>query len=165
VRQATEPGAAPPPRRRRLSVRRHPKGQVRAEINVTPLVDVTLVLLIIFMVVTPMIVRGVSVDLPRTSHHDRKNDDNKDLIVSINARGDVYLNADKVPTGGLTAAVAEERRRYPDKGVFVKADRRIRYGTAREVMEAVHRAGIEDVQLGTEEQAEPRQAAEAEAAP
>ena len=148
-----EPGIpAAPPRRRRLLVKRHPKGQVRAEINVTPLVDVTLVLLIIFMVVTPMIVRGVSVDLPLTSHHDRKNDDNKDLIVSVNARGDVYLDADKVPPGGLTAAVAEERRRYPDKGVFVKADRRIRYGTAREVMEAVHRAGIEDVQLGTEEQ-------------
>ena len=70
---------------------------MRAEINVTPLVDVTLVLLIIFMVVTPMIVRGVSVELPLTSHHDRKNDDNKDLIVSINASGDVYLNADKVP--------------------------------------------------------------------
>ena len=54
----TDPVSPPPPRRRRLSVKRHPKGQVRAEINVTPLVDVTLVLLIIFMVVTPMIVRG-----------------------------------------------------------------------------------------------------------
>ncbi len=135
-----------------LAVKRHPKGQVRAEINVTPLVDVALVLLIIFMVVTPMIVRGVSVELPLTSHHDRKNDDNKDLIVSINASGDVYVNADKVPPGELTAAVAEERRRYPDKGVFVKADRRIRYGAARAVMESIHRAGVEDVQLGTEEQ-------------
>ena len=148
--------APPPPARRRrsLTVKRHPKGRVRAEINVTPLVDVTLVLLIIFMVVTPMIVRGVSVDLPVTSHHDRKNDDNKDVIVSINASGDVYLNADKVPLSGLGAAVAEERRRYPDKGVFVKADRRIQYGTAREVMESIHRAGVEDVQLGTEEQKE-----------
>jgi biopolymer transport protein ExbD/biopolymer transport protein TolR len=151
--------AARPPRRRRLAVKRHPKGQVRAEINVTPLVDVTLVLLIIFMVVTPMIVRGVSVELPITSHHDRKNDDNKDLIVSINASGDVYLNADKVPPGGLGAAVAEERRRHPDKGVFVKADRRLHYGAAREVMEAIHRAGVEDVQLGTEEQSPAGEAA------
>ncbi len=146
------PPLAPPRRRRHLAVKRHPKGQVRAEINVTPLVDVMLVLLIIFMVMTPMIVRGVSVDLPITSHHDRKNDDNKDLIVSINASGDIYLNADKVPPGGLMAAVTEERRRHPDKGIFVKADRRIRYGTAREVMESIHRAGVEDVQLGTEEQ-------------
>jgi biopolymer transport protein TolR len=140
------------PRGRRLSVKRHPKGQVRAEINVTPLVDVVLVLLIIFMVITPMIVRGVSVDLPITSHHDRKNDDNKDLVVSINASGDVYVNADKVPIDKLTAAVAEERRRYPEKGVFLKADHRIKYRTARATMEAINRAGVEDVQLGTDEQ-------------
>jgi biopolymer transport protein ExbD len=140
------------PRRRRLHTKAHPKGQVRAEINVTPLVDVVLVLLIIFMVITPMIVRGVSVDLPITSHHDRKNDDNKDLVVSINASGEVYVNADKVPLERLGAAVQEERRRYPDKGIFVKADHRIRYGTARATMEAIHRAGVEDVQLGTEEE-------------
>jgi len=121
--------------RRGLATKRRPKGQVRAEINVTPLVDVVLVLLIIFMVITPMIVRGVSVDLPVTAHHDRKNDDNKDLIVSINAAGDVYVNADKVAIENLTASVQEERRRYPDKGIFLKADHRIRYGTARAAME------------------------------
>ena len=137
--------------RRRLTVKRHPKGMVRAEINVTPLVDVVLVLLIIFMVITPMIVRGVSVELPTTSHHDKKNDDNKDLIVSINAAGDLYVNADKVSADALEAAVSEERRRHPDKGVFLKADHRIRYGVARAAMEAIHRAGIEDVQLGTQE--------------
>ena len=145
------PSAPPPRRRRRLAVKHHPKGQVRAEINVTPLVDVVLVLLIIFMVITPMIVRGVSVDLPITSHHDRKNDDNKDLVVSINAAGDVYVNADKVSLDKLTSAVAEERRRFPDKGVFLKADHRIRYGVARAAMEAIHRAGVEDVQIGTDE--------------
>jgi biopolymer transport protein TolR len=140
------------PRGRRLASKPRPKGQVRAEINVTPLVDVVLVLLIIFMVITPMIVRGVSVDLPITAHHDRKHDDNKDLIVSINASGDIYLNADKISVDRLTAAVQEERRRYPDKGVFLKADHRIRYGTARATMEAIHRAGVEDVQIGTDEQ-------------
>ncbi|HZL20735.1 MAG TPA: biopolymer transporter ExbD [Polyangia bacterium] len=143
---------ARPHRRRHLTTKAHPKGQVRAEINVTPLVDVVLVLLIIFMVITPMIVRGVSVDLPITSHHDRKNDDNKDLVVSINAAGEIYVNADKVPLERLGAAVQEERRRFPDKGIFVKADHRIRYGTARAAMEAIHRAGVEDVQLGTEEE-------------
>jgi biopolymer transport protein TolR len=143
--------AARLPRGRRLAGKSHPKGQVRAEINVTPLVDVVLVLLIIFMVITPMIVRGVSVDLPVTSHHDRKNDDNKDLIVSINAAGDVYLNADKVPIEALTAAVQEERRRHPEHGLFLKADHRVRYGTARATMEAIHRAGVEDIQIGTDE--------------
>ena len=64
----------------------------RSEINVTPLVDVCLVLLIIFMVVTPMIVSGVAVDLPKTAHHEKKADDGKDIIVSI--------TADKQQTGG-----------------------------------------------------------------
>ena len=137
--------------RRGLATKRRPKGQVRAEINVTPLVDVVLVLLIIFMVITPMIVRGASVELPITSHHDRKNDDNKDLIVSINSGGDVYVNADKVSIDKLTTSIQEERRRYPDKGIFVKADHRIRYGTARAAMEAIHKAGVEDVQIGTDE--------------
>jgi biopolymer transport protein TolR len=137
--------------RGRLTSKPHPKGRVKAEINVTPLVDVVLVLLIIFMVITPMIVRGVSVDLPVTAHHDHKNDDNKDIIVSINASGDVYLDADKVSSDKLTAAVDEERRRHPEKGVFLKADHRIRYGVARAAMEAIHRAGIEDVQIGTDE--------------
>ncbi|HEY2903247.1 MAG TPA: biopolymer transporter ExbD [Polyangia bacterium] len=143
-----------PARKRRLTSKRHPKGQVRADINVTPLVDVVLVLLIIFMVVTPMIGRGVSVQLPITTNHDKKNDDNKDIIVSISQAGEVFVNADKVPTDHLTAAIEAERRRTPDKGVFLKADHRIDYGQAREAMEAIHRAGVEDVQLGTDEKHE-----------
>jgi len=144
-------GGARLPRGRRLAGKAHPKGQVRAEINVTPLVDVVLVLLIIFMVITPMIVRGVSVELPITSHHNRRNDDNKDIIVSVNSSGDVYVNADKVPIEGLTAAVQEERRRHPEHGLYLKADHRVRYGTARAVMEALHRTGAEDIQIGTDE--------------
>ena len=104
---------------------------MRAEINVTPLVDVVLVLLIIFMVITPMIARGVAVELPVTSHHDKKSDDNKDLIVSVTAGGDVYLGADKIALERLTTAVQDERRRNPDKGIFLKADHRARYGAAR----------------------------------
>ncbi len=132
------------------------KHSVRAEINVTPLVDVVLVLLIIFMVVTPMIARGVDVKLPVTIHHSKKNDDNRDIVVSI-ARDQtsgavVYLGADLVPLARLGAAIQEEKRRYPDKGIFLKADERLEYGQARQVMDAIHGAGIEDVQLGTEEE-------------
>jgi biopolymer transport protein ExbD len=140
-----------PPRPRRLVSRRHAKGGVKAEINVTPLVDVVLVLLIIFMVITPMIARGVAVELPVTAHHDKKADDNKDLVVSVTSDGDVYLGADKIALERLTTAVQEERRRNPDKGVFLKADERAHYGAARRTMEAIHRAGVEDVQIGTEE--------------
>jgi biopolymer transport protein ExbD len=135
----------------RFAGKPHPKGLVKAEINVTPLVDVVLVLLIIFMVVTPMIVRGVNVELPITRHHDKKNDDNKDTIVSISREGDIYVNADKVTLEKLSGAVEEEKRRNPEKGVFLKADNRIDYGRARQAMDAIHGAGVEDVQIGTEE--------------
>jgi biopolymer transport protein TolR len=145
----TAPGETPP--RRRLVSKRHAKGGVRAEINVTPLVDVVLVLLIIFMVITPMIARGVAVELPVTSHHDKKSDDNKDLVVSVTAGGEVFLGADKVALERLTTAVQDERRRNPDKGIFLKADQRARYGAARATMEAIHRAGVEDIQIGTDE--------------
>jgi biopolymer transport protein TolR len=148
------PAPGEPPRRRHLVSKRHAKGGVRAEINVTPLVDVVLVLLIIFMVITPMIARGVAVELPVTAHHDKKADDNKDLIVSITAAGEVYLGADKIPLERLTTAIQEERRRTPDKGIFLKADHRARYGAARAAMEAIHRAGVEDVQIGTDDKKE-----------
>ena len=141
---------APHPRRR-IASKGHAKGGVRAEINVTPLVDVVLVLLIIFMVITPMIARGVAVELPVTSHHDKKSDDNKDLVVSVTAGGEVFLGADKVALERLTTAVQDERRRNPDKGIFLKADQRARYGAARATMEAIHRAGVEDIQIGTDE--------------
>ncbi len=140
-------------RRFRAPAKPHVKGLVKAEINVTPLVDVVLVLLIIFMVVTPMIARGVDVKLPVTSHHAKKNDDNRDVVVSITREGTVYVGADRTPIEKLGATVQEEKRRHPDKGIFLKADERLPYGQARRVMDAIHGAGIEDVQLGTDEAA------------
>ncbi|MDX2022420.1 MAG: biopolymer transporter ExbD [Deltaproteobacteria bacterium] len=135
---------------------RHPKkrakGLVKADINVTPLVDVVLVLLIIFMVVTPMIVSGVAVDLPKTSHHKKKADDGKDIIVSIAASKDIYVMGKKVrDLDELVSVISEEKRKSPEKNIFMKADNRITYGLAREVMEKVNKAGVEDVLLGTEE--------------
>ena len=140
-------------RRFRPTAKPHVKGLVKAEINVTPLVDVVLVLLIIFMVVTPMIARGVDVQLPVTSHHAKKNDDNRDIVVSITREGTVYVGADRTPMEKLGAAVEQEKRRHPDKGIFLKADERLDYGQARRAMDAIHAAGIEDVQLGTDEAA------------
>ena len=125
-----------------------------SEINVTPLIDIVLVLLIIFMVVTPMLSKGINVDLPITAHHDKRNDDNRDIIVAITQRREIYLDNDTVDLDGLGGAVAAERRRHPDKLIFLKDDTRIEYGTARRVMEAIHRAGVADIQLGTEERSE-----------
>ena len=139
----------------RLAKHRQPKkrekGQVKADINVTPLVDVVLVLLIIFMVVTPMLTKGIPVDLPRTVHHEEKADDNKDIIVSIGSNEDVYINADKVALEQVASRVEEEKRRHPDRAIYLKGDNRVKYGRARAVMEAINKAGFEDIQLGTDE--------------
>ena len=126
-------------------------GSVKSEINVTPLVDVVLVLLIIFMVVTPMIASGVQVDLPKTVNHFKKPDDGKDIIISVTKEKVVYMMANAVKKEDIPRRVEEERRKHPEKTVFVKGDSRTTYGAVREVMELVHKAGIEDVMLGTED--------------
>jgi biopolymer transport protein TolR len=136
---------------RRAAPKKRARGVIKADINVTPLVDVVLVLLIIFMVVTPMLSKGVNVDLPVTKHHDKRNDDNRDVVVAITHRGEIYVGGDRVPVERLGEIVAAERRRHPDKGIFLKGDARLGYGQARRVMEALHGAGIEQIQLGTEE--------------
>jgi len=128
-----------------------PRSALRADINVTPLVDVVLVLLIIFMVVTPMLSKGVNVDLPITRHHEKRNDDNRDIVVAITRLGQLYVGSTPVPLERLAETVSLERRRHPEKAIFLKGDTRIDYGQARRAMEALHGVGIDQVQLGTEE--------------
>ena len=87
-----------------------------ANINVTPLVDVVLVLLIIFMVVTPLIASGVPVELPKTVHHNRKPDDGKDIIISVTADKRIFMSGRPVADArDITRLVEEERRRHPEK--------------------------------------------------
>lgn len=130
---------------------------VKADINVTPLVDVVLVLLIIFMVVTPMIASGVAVDLPRTAHHQRKPDDGRDIIVSVTHDDRVYVGTRPLSRlEELGAAIRAEQRKFPDKTVFLKGDLRARFGTMRQAMQALREAGISDVTMGTEELSERR---------
>jgi biopolymer transport protein TolR len=128
------------------------KPPIKADINVTPLVDVVLVLLIIFMVVTPLIASGVAVDLPRTAHHARKPDDGKDIIVSVTKEEKVYVGRNLVPRPeDLGSVLTAEKRRFPDKSIFLKGDTRAPYGAVRVALQAMHEAKIDDVVLGTEE--------------
>jgi biopolymer transport protein ExbD len=129
-----------------------PAPDVKADINVTPLVDVVLVLLIIFMVVTPMIASGVAVDLPRTAHHSRKPDDGRDIIVSVTQDDHIYVGTRPLPrVEDLGAAIRTEQRKFPDKSVFLKGDLRARFGTMRKALQTLREAGVADVVLGTEE--------------
>jgi biopolymer transport protein ExbD/biopolymer transport protein TolR len=132
--------------------KRHAKGSnLNSDINVTPLVDVVLVLLIIFMVVTPMITSGVQVDLPRTANHFKKPDNGKDIIVSVTKQKIVFFAGRPIAIKELPRVIEEEKRRFPEKTVFVKGDSMTTYGTVRDVMEAINKTGVEDVMLGTDE--------------
>jgi biopolymer transport protein ExbD/biopolymer transport protein TolR len=127
--------------------------QVRSDINVTPLVDVVLVLLIIFMVVTPLIASGVAVDLPRTIHHSRRADEGRDIIISITQDERVYVGANRLgKLEDLARAVRSEKQRNPNKTIFLKGDARASFGAVREAMEVLRESEIEDITLGTEEQ-------------
>jgi biopolymer transport protein ExbD len=124
-------------------------GRARSEINVTPLVDVVLVLLIIFMVVTPMLHRGVKIDLPQTSHHEKKQDTGEQLVVSVRADG-VYIETDKLEGAQLDARLRQELK-VGSRPVHIRADRSLKYGEVRKVLEQVHAAGATAVGMGTEE--------------
>jgi biopolymer transport protein ExbD/biopolymer transport protein TolR len=135
--------------------RPRPRNEIQADINVTPLVDVVLVLLIIFMVVTPMITEGAPVELPRTVHHDRKPDEGQDIIVSVTRESRVYLAANPIALEDIPRLIEEERRGAPGKLVYVKGDVQVPYGVLRQVMEALHKARIDDVTLATDARKDP----------
>jgi biopolymer transport protein ExbD len=142
------------PRRKRPKIHKRREGAIRPgatknEINVTPLVDVVLVLLIIFMVVTPMLHRGVHIELPVTEHHDKKQDTGEQLVVTIRQDG-TFIETDKIPEEGLVERVKKELK--TSRPVHVRADKGLKYGDVRKVLEKIHEAGAQNVAMGTEEQ-------------
>ena len=128
------------------------RGEVTAEINVTPMADVMLVLLIIFMVVTPMLQKGVSVELAKTKNPvDMKEADRDDaVLVAITRDGKIYLGQDKVEIDNLAAKVTDILTGKLDKTVFVKSDLRAKYGDVVQVVDSIRNAGVDKVGLLTE---------------
>jgi biopolymer transport protein TolR len=120
---------------------------VRGEINVTPLVDVCLVLLIIFMVVTPMLQKGVAVTLPETVDPAKMPENSKQLVVSIKSDGSVFLQQNYVAEEQIAASLKEIHENNPDKTVVVKGDRRLKYKDVRKVMRLINEAGFTRVGL------------------
>ena len=126
-----------------------------AEINVVPYIDVLLVLLVIFMVTAPMLMQGVEVDLPDADAAPVKDQDAEPLIVSINDRGELFLNLGANEKQALELATIRQRvaavlRRTPDKPVLVWGDQKVAYGDVVVVMTALQEAGAPKVGLVTE---------------
>jgi biopolymer transport protein TolR len=119
------------------------------DINVTPLVDVVLVLLIIFMVTAPMMTKGLDVRLPETTAKPLPQEE-QPLTVTINAAKEIYLNKVRVDEEVLRRRLAEERQRHSDRQVLLRADRDVPYGLVAGVVASVREAGIEKLGLVTE---------------
>ena len=122
------------------------------DINVTPMVDVMLVLLIIFMVITPMLSKGVSVDMVRTRNHIAMDEADKEdaLVVAVTRDGSVFLGRTKIEPGELGAQAKEVLANRLDKTVYVKSDQRTRYERVVEVVNILRSAGCDQVGLITE---------------
>lgn len=122
-----------------------------AEINVTPMVDVMLVLLIIFMVSAPLLTVGVPLDLPQTQAKSL-DQDKEPLTVSVNLKGEVYLQNSEVPLDELVAKLkaVTEARGGMDERIYVRGDRQVDYGTVMKVMGRLSSAGFRRVALVTE---------------
>jgi biopolymer transport protein ExbD len=128
------------------------RGEVTSEINVTPMADVMLVLLIIFMVVTPMLQKGVSVELSRTRNPmDMKEADRDDaVLVAVTRDGKFFLGQDRVGIEDLAAKVNDLLATRLEKTVFVKSDFRAKYGDVVQVVDSIRNAGVDKVGLLTE---------------
>ena len=135
-----------------------------AEINVTPLVDVMLVLLIIFMVTAPLMTSGVSVDLPKTSAQ-QLNSDSEPLTVSIKADGSIFLQDEAVEIGDLVTKLQAISKNNPDRRIFVRGDKDLAYGRIMEVMGTITQGGFTKVALLAEQTGGPAPPAASAAKP
>ena len=131
--------------------RRHRRKPVMAEINVTPMVDVMLVLLIIFMVSAPLLTVGVPIDLPQTKAKSLDNDQ-EPLTISVNTKGEVYLQNSEIKIEELVAKLQAitQARGGTDERIYVRGDKKVDYGTVMRVMGRLSAAGFRRVALVTE---------------
>ena len=126
------------------------KGGVKSDINVTPLVDVMLVLLIIMMLVAPLLQQGVVVKLPKASNTTDKPETQGQTVVGIGRDKQFYLNAKPIQDGTLATKVNEILENQKEKIVLIKADEEVEYGAVMAAMDQLRQAGIEDIGLVTD---------------
>ena len=126
------------------------QGGVKSDINVTPLVDVMLVLLIIMMIVAPMLQKGVNVRLPEAAYSSDKPETQDQTVLGIQADRSLYVNSTLVSMGDLRRKMEEALETKTQRIVFIKADIDAPYGTVMEAMDELRASGIEDMGLITE---------------
>jgi biopolymer transport protein TolR len=126
------------------------QGAVKSDINVTPLVDVMLVLLIIMMLVAPMLQKGVDVKLPSAANTTDKPDTQGQTVVGIQANKQIYLNSVPLRQSDLGSRIGDLMENATEKVVLIKADEDVDYATVMETMDNLRAAGVEDMALITE---------------
>jgi len=126
---------------------------VMAAPNVIPMADIMLVLLIIFMVVTPMLQKGVSVDLAKVNNPEQMPDADKEdaLVVAVMRTGDVFFGNDKIAPDQLTGKVKDRLANRADKRVYIRADARAKFGRVVEVVDNIRAAGVDQLGLLTDQ--------------
>jgi biopolymer transport protein TolR len=129
------------------SVGKFSAASLTSDINVTPLVDVCLVLLIIFMVVTPMLQKGVPVNLPVTEEPEKTPDTDKQLQISVKSDGTVYLGSLPVLKEQMQSELQKIHDRTPDREIAVKGDKQSKYGAVLDALKACREVGFNNVGL------------------
>jgi biopolymer transport protein TolR len=127
--------------------------KVNSNINVTPMVDVMLVLLIIFMVITPMLQKGIPIDLAKVNNPDQMQDADKEdaLVVSVTRDGAVFFGNDKIGSDQLTNKIKDRIANRVDKRVYLRSDARAKYKWVVDVVDNVRAAGVDDLGLLTDQ--------------
>jgi len=136
-----------------LSISMGGKEEVKSEPNVVPLCDVLLVLLIIFMVVTPLVQKGVDVKLP-SALNTASMPDSPEVVLAVKKDGTIYVNEDKVTMENLQNALEEAFLTVSDKKLYIRADQDIEYGKIVDLIDVMREAGIEVVGIITEKKTE-----------
>ena len=131
------------------------KGGIKSDINVTPLVDVMLVLLIIMMIVAPMLQKGVDLKLPTAANTASKPETQEQTVVAVTADGRLHLNSKEVADGELTQRVTEVLETKKERIVLIRADEDAAYGRVMAAMDALRKAQVEDMGLITERRTRP----------
>ena len=131
------------------------RGGLNADINVTPLVDVMLVLLIIMMLIAPMLQQGVAVTLPEAGNTGDKPDTQDQTVVAIDSVGKIYVNALPTADDGLVPAVQRALEDKKEKIVYLKGDKDAQYAAIMNAMDALRKAQIENIALITERKNQP----------